>query len=83
MAMTKNRSSGDEIPAPLEKVLGQPGVASEFFFPIDRAAWRERVAQVLPQERRPRRSPIDDRWRPVPVQRPGRARHQRGDGLPA
>jgi hypothetical protein len=42
MAMTKTRSSGDEIPAQLEKVLGQPDVASELFFPIDRASWRER-----------------------------------------
>ncbi len=30
------------IPIPLEKVLARPDVASELFFPIDRASWRER-----------------------------------------
>jgi hypothetical protein len=42
MAVTRARISGDDIPTQLEKVLSRPGVASEFFFPIDRAAWRER-----------------------------------------
>ncbi len=42
MAMTKTRISGEDIPTELEKVLGQPGVASEMFFPLDRASWQER-----------------------------------------
>jgi hypothetical protein len=41
MAMSKTQTSYGDIPAPLENVLGQPGVASEFFFPIHQASWQE------------------------------------------
>ena len=60
MPITGSEASGENIPASLQRILRQPDIASEFFFPVDRATWREQQKRyfIKREDRRSVRSSI-------------------------